>query len=190
MPYTLDQKALEVENKVYARDIEAALTTAYKRACELNALGRTEDALALLNMCFEAKPEQITKDDLSAALAPPPPRPAALSAIAFAAVARREAGDASSRSSSESVLRVSVVPAPAFPLPRALCERVGAGGEELGVACGHVFAGHDGKGAGGAVGCLTRGGVSRAQLYAPAVRLALVPFVGPALAFDLPTLAP
>ena len=72
MPYTLDQKALEVENKVYARDIEAALTTAYKRACELNALGRTEDALALLNMCFEATPEQITKDDLSAALAPPP----------------------------------------------------------------------------------------------------------------------
>lgn len=120
----------------------------------------------------------------------PPPRPAALSAIAFAAVAHREAGDASSRSSSESVLRVSVVPAPAFPLPRALCERVGAGGEELGVACGHVFAGHDGKGSGGAVGCLTRGGVSRAQLYAPAVRLALVPFVGPALAFDLPTLAP
>lgn len=72
IPYAMDQKALEVENKIYARDIQAGFSMAYKRACELNALDKTEEALALLNMCFEATPEQITAGDLSAALAPPP----------------------------------------------------------------------------------------------------------------------
>ena len=127
-------------------------------------------------------------------VAPPPacallaPHPAALSAIAFAAVARRDPSSTTS-SSTEGVLRVSVVPAPAFPLPRALCDRVVAHGEELGVACGRVFAGHDGKDGAGAVGCLTAGRVPRTQLYAPAVHLALVPFLNPTLAFDLPILA-
>lgn len=129
-------------------------------------------------------------------VAPPPacallaPHPAALSAIAFAAVARRDpTGTTSSSTEGEGVLRVSVVPAPAFPLPRALCDRVVAHGEELGVACGRVFAGHDGKDGAGAVGCLTAGRLPRTQLYAPAVHLALVPFLNPTLAFDLPILA-
>lgn len=128
---------------------------------------------------------------IEAGVAPPPtcttllrPHPASLSAIAFVAIARP------SDDSSSAPLHVSVVPAPAFPLPRVLRDSIVEGGEELGPACAHVFA-PDAEGhAGGAVGCLTRGGVSRAQLYVPAVRLALVPFLNTTFAYDLPTLVP
>lgn len=87
-----------------------------------------------------------------------------------------------------SALRVSVVPTAAFPLPRVLGERVVAGGEELGPVCDSVFGTPNTKRSLGAVGSLTHGQVARDALYVPAVQMALIPFLHPDLAFDLPAL--
>lgn len=63
-----------------------------------------------------------------------------------------------------------------FELPPRVVELV-RGGMELGEADDHVFGRSDSKSEEGAVGLLTRGLVTRAELYAPAVLLALVPFL-------------
>lgn len=63
-----------------------------------------------------------------------------------------------------------------FELPPQVVELV-RGGMELGDADDHVFGRNDSKSEEGAVGLLTRGLVTRAELYAPAVLLALVPFL-------------
>lgn len=63
-----------------------------------------------------------------------------------------------------------------FELPPKVVELV-RGGLELGEADDHVFGRNDSKSEEGAVGLLTRGLVTRAELYAPAVLLALVPFL-------------
>ena len=63
-----------------------------------------------------------------------------------------------------------------FELPPRIVELV-RGGMELGEADDQVFGRSDSKSEEGAVGLLTRGLVTRAELYAPAVLLALVPFL-------------
>ena len=86
-------------------------------------------------------------------------------------------------------LRVSIVPTAAFPLPRELSVRVVERGEELGPVCDSVFGTHGSKRSLGAVGSLTHGQVARDTLYVPSIQMALIPFLHPDLAFDLPTLA-
>ena len=68
----------------------------------------------------------------------------------------------------------------AFQLPPEVAELVRSG-VELGVADDRVFRRQGSKRRGGAVGLLTEGRLSRADLYVPAVVLAAVPFVQPAL---------
>ncbi|MDA8016512.1 MAG: inosine/xanthosine triphosphatase [Thermoanaerobaculia bacterium] len=63
-----------------------------------------------------------------------------------------------------------------FELPPEVVELVRAG-MELGEADDRVFGRRNSKSEEGAVGLLTRGLVTRAELYAPAVLLALVPFL-------------
>lgn len=67
-----------------------------------------------------------------------------------------------------------------FPLPREVAQRVRAG-EELGQADDAVFSARNSKQAGGAVGLLSGGALERAELYAVAVLLALLPFRNPQL---------
>ena len=68
----------------------------------------------------------------------------------------------------------------AFQLPPEVAELVRSG-VELGVADDRVFRRQGSKRRGGAVGLLTEGRLSRADLYVPAVVLAAVPFVQEAL---------
>ena len=63
-------------------------------------------------------------------------------------------------------------------LPRAVAELV-RGGMELGQADDIVFARSQSRLNEGAVGLLTRGAIDRARFYAPAVTMALVPFLNP-----------
>lgn len=67
-----------------------------------------------------------------------------------------------------------------FALPPEVARLVRSG-LELGVADDRVFGRSDSKRREGAVGLLTGGAIDRAELYAPAVVLALVPFVRPDL---------
>lgn len=92
-----------------------------------------------------------------------------LFAFAWVAIRRRGAGG------SESVRRGESRTAN-FELPPAVAELV-RGGMELGEADDRVFGRNGSKSEEGAVGLLTRGLVARADLYAPAVLLALVPFL-------------
>lgn len=68
----------------------------------------------------------------------------------------------------------------AFALPPRIAELVRAG-DELGEADDKVFGAHGSKRKGGAVGLLTDGAIDRAELYAHAVCLALIPFKNPGL---------
>ncbi len=63
-----------------------------------------------------------------------------------------------------------------FALPPEVARLVRSG-VELGVADDQVFGRTDSKRQEGAVGLLTAGAIDRAQLYAPAVLLSMVPFV-------------
>ena len=65
-----------------------------------------------------------------------------------------------------------------FQLPAKVAELV-RGGMELGKADDVVFGRTNSKQDEGAVGILTRGQLTRAQFYAPAVMLALVKFINP-----------
>lgn len=67
-----------------------------------------------------------------------------------------------------------------FQLPPEVAELVRSG-VELGDADDRVFRRHGSKRQGGAVGLLTEGRLSRADLYVPAVVLAAVPFLQPSL---------
>ncbi|MEO1366126.1 MAG: inosine/xanthosine triphosphatase [Acidobacteriota bacterium] len=67
-----------------------------------------------------------------------------------------------------------------FQLPPEVAALVRRG-VELGEADDRVFKRHGSKRQGGAVGLLTEGRLSRADLYVPAVLLAAVPFVRPRL---------
>jgi len=67
-----------------------------------------------------------------------------------------------------------------FALPPEVARLVRSG-VELGAADDQVFGRTDSKHREGAVGLLTRGAIDRAELYAPAVVLALVPFTRPDL---------
>lgn len=67
-----------------------------------------------------------------------------------------------------------------FVLPPRVQQLV-AGGCELGDANDEVFAQHNSKQQGGAVGLLTAGVVGRQQLYEHAIQLALIPFKSTAL---------
>lgn len=71
----------------------------------------------------------------------------------------------------------------AFPLPEPVADRVRRG-LELGAADDEVFGTEGSKREEGAVGLLTGGAVSRAELYAQGVCLALAPFVHPELYRD------
>eukprot|EP00727_Mastigamoeba_balamuthi_P014845 m51a1_g9987 inositol-phosphate phosphatase, putative (183) ;mRNA; r:30708-31256 len=72
-----------------------------------------------------------------------------------------------------------------FPLPREVTRRV-AGGEELGPACDAVFGALTETREGpGAIGLLTQGAITRAQLYSPAVVMALIPFTNPSFSFSV-----
>ena len=63
-----------------------------------------------------------------------------------------------------------------FLLPRQVADLVRAG-VELGHACDQIFGTHNSKHHLGTTGILTHGKYTRAQYYAPAVTLALIPFV-------------
>lgn len=63
-------------------------------------------------------------------------------------------------------------------LPRAVADLV-RGGMELGPADDVVFGRTNSRLSEGAVGLLTRGHIDRARFYAPAVTMALVPFLNP-----------
>lgn len=89
-----------------------------------------------------------------------------LSAFAWAAVASHEKLGESRTAS--------------FHLPKAVADLVRSG-KELGVADDIVFGHSNSKQKGGAVGLLTEGVIDRAQLYEPAVSLALIPFLRPDL---------
>lgn len=65
-----------------------------------------------------------------------------------------------------------------FEVPGFLAERVVAG-EELGTALDRAYGLERAKDGPGAAGVLTRGGVSRSDLYVQAVLLALVPWLAP-----------
>ncbi len=67
-----------------------------------------------------------------------------------------------------------------FALPPEIARLVRSG-VELGAADDQVFGRTDSKHREGAVGLLTRGAIGRAELYAPAVLLAMVPFTRPEL---------
>ncbi|MEM6795517.1 MAG: inosine/xanthosine triphosphatase [Acidobacteriota bacterium] len=73
----------------------------------------------------------------------------------------------------------------AFQLPPEVARLVRSG-LELGEADDRVFARRGSKRQGGAVGLLTEGRLSRADLYVPAVLMAAVPFLQPALYFQDP----
>ncbi len=76
--------------------------------------------------------------------------------------------------------RIITARSASFPLPEEVAKRVRAG-EELGVADDAVFGATNSKQAGGAVGLLSGGVLGRAELYATAVLLALLPFGNPQL---------
>ena len=76
-----------------------------------------------------------------------------------------------------------------FSLPPAVSELV-RGGLELGEADDRVFGDTNSKHKGGAVGLLTAGAIDRAALYSPAVTLALIPELNPALFSAPPVAAP
>ncbi len=63
-----------------------------------------------------------------------------------------------------------------FLLPKQVADLVRAG-VELGHACDQIFGTHNSKHHLGTTGILTHGKYTRAQYYAPAVTLALIPFV-------------
>lgn len=88
--------------------------------------------------------------------------------FAFARVAVRSAGATGESSTG------------LFRLPEPVARRVRAG-QELGAADDEVFGVEDSRRGAGAVGLLTGGAVSRTELYAQAVCLALAPFVHPDL---------
>ncbi len=67
-----------------------------------------------------------------------------------------------------------------FLLPKSVADLVRAG-VELGHACDQIFGTHNSKHHLGTTGILTHGKYTRAQYYAPAVTLALIPFVNAAL---------
>ena len=67
-----------------------------------------------------------------------------------------------------------------FPLPPEV-KRLVESGLELGDANDRVFREHNSKHAGGAIGSLTRGLISRQQLYEHAMTMALIPFAQPGL---------
>ncbi len=94
----------------------------------------------------------------------------ALYGIAWAAVGARLRGR----------FHISLARSASFPLPHEVAERV-RGGEELGHADDAVFGATNSKQAGGAVGLLSGGALERAELYAMAVLLALLPFRNPQL---------
>lgn len=70
----------------------------------------------------------------------------------------------------------------AFMLPKAISDLVD-GGMELGHANDAIFGVVNSKQAGGAVGHLTKGLISRAEYYLPAMILALMPFQWPDMYF-------
>ena len=92
-----------------------------------------------------------------------------LFAYAWVAVRRRGPDDRESTRLGESRTANFELPPPVVELVR--------GGMELGEADDRVFGRSGSKAEEGAVGLLTRGLVTRAELYAPAVLLALVPFL-------------
>lgn len=67
-----------------------------------------------------------------------------------------------------------------FPLPPEV-KRLVESGLELGHANDRVFSEHNSKHAGGAIGSLTRGLITRQQLYEHAMTMALIPFAQPEL---------
>jgi len=91
-----------------------------------------------------------------------------LFAYAWVVVRRRAPGGASARRGESRTAN--------FELPPAVVDLV-RDGMELGAADDQVFGRSGSKSEEGAVGLLTRGLVTRAELYAPAVLLALVPFL-------------
>ncbi len=76
--------------------------------------------------------------------------------------------------------RVSTARSASFPLPSAAVRALRQG-EELGPVMDQLFAEHNTKHKGGAVGLLTNGLVSRQQLYVQPLLFALIPFLHPPL---------
>lgn len=70
-----------------------------------------------------------------------------------------------------------------FVLPRKIAALMRDEGLELGDADDRVFGQADSKRKNGSVGLLTGDAMTRADFYAPAVTLALIPFRNPTLAF-------
>lgn len=97
-----------------------------------------------------------------------------------AGVEERDALYAFARVAVRSTDRVGESETGAFRLPGPVAERVRAG-RELGEADDEVFGREASKQAEGAAGLLTGGAVTRTDLYAQAVCLALVAFVRPGL---------
>ncbi|WNJ16876.1 inosine/xanthosine triphosphatase [Pontibacter sp. G13] len=67
-----------------------------------------------------------------------------------------------------------------FALPPAVCHLIDSG-KELGHAMDEVFAAHNTKQKGGAIGILTDGVIDRKNLYIPAVVMAIIRFKQPEL---------
>lgn len=70
----------------------------------------------------------------------------------------------------------------AFLIPRRVADLVRSG-MELGHADDQVFGKHNSKQQSGSVGLLTNDIITRTTLYAPAVTMALIPFINPNLDF-------
>jgi inosine/xanthosine triphosphatase len=71
---------------------------------------------------------------------------------------------------------------PLFELPPAVVDDL-LGGSELGLVMDRLAGEHNTKQRGGAVGILTGGRITRRELYAQGVAMALIPFLNPGLFF-------